>query len=294
MAKALPARVLVTGAHGLVGRVVVTELSARGVDVVRVVRKPSSSDRREVVVDLRQPAAALLRSVEAAPSAVVHLAAAVPHWPQYSDNDSTAAATRAMDLCVGNAVRVWQSHFIYASTCGLYDLVDSAWKSEATAVTARSPYFRAKLEGEELALARHATILRISSVYGSGMSPSLVLPRFLDLARRDAVIEVWGDGTREQDFIAAADVADAVVASLATRARGVFNIASGHPMTMVGLAKLVTEAIGAGRVALGRKGDPLVGQTARFRIDKAGLELAWRPVRDLATEVRSLAEQTTA
>lgn len=287
-------RALVTGAGGLVGRDTVSVLRAAGMDVVPVVRAAPPSDPSGVVVDLARGGRPLLAAVAEPPEVVIHLAAAVPHWSRYPDNAVSAAATRAIDAAVLAAARQWGAALIYASTCGLYDPRNAEWKSESAPVAARTPYFGAKLDGEAAALQADAVVLRLAAPYGRGMSPDLVLARFVRTAAAGGSLEVWGSGGREQDFIAVGDVAAAVLAATQRRAAGVFNVASGEPITMKDLANLVVRTLGSGRVVAANRPDPQDDWTARYRIDAARIAFGWSPRSRLAALLPSLARELAA
>lgn len=273
--------VLVTGAAGLVGRAVVARLGLAGLSVIPVVRTgPTPADG--LVTDLRLCSVAdILRRLPAAPSAIVHLAAAVPHWARYADTPVSADATKAMDRTIVELSSRTQAPLIYASTCGLYDPADASWKTEAYPVLPRTPYFHAKLEGERLAAGVDAAILRLSAPYGPGLPPALVLNRFMDQARQGETLQVWGAGSREQDFIAVGDIARAVLSCLIRRQGGVFNIAAGRPISMIELARLVIKAVGGGDVLVGAAPDPAEGHSARYAVIKAARDLDWAPQEDL-------------
>jgi nucleoside-diphosphate-sugar epimerase len=87
------------------------------------------------------------------------------------------------------------------------------------------------------------------------------------------------DGHQRRDFMYVADVASAFVALLDGRATGAFNIASGEPVAVRDVVKLIERTTGVDdRVRFGalptRAGDPevIVGDTRRMRT-----ELDWRP-----------------
>ena len=289
---AMPKSVLVTGAAGLVGRAVVARFAAEGVEVIPVVRVAGSGLRGEVVIDLaRGDGDELISAVARPPQAIVHLAAAVPTRPQYPDNKASAAATRNIDRSVAEAAALWGVNLIYTSSCSLYDPTDPVWKTENFPIDDRTPYFQAKLDGEMIVADLGGTILRISGPVGAGMSPSLVLPRFIECASRGDSIEVWGNGLREQDFIATRDIAEAILAALRLGVGGLFNVASGQPVTMRALAELAVQVVGRGSIANMARVDPLEGQTARYSIAKASRLLGWRPTRDLAEELCRLRKE---
>ncbi len=201
----------------MVGRAVVNAFGSLGVEVCAVVRRKNATDVHSTEIDLANSGARLMELVGSPPMVVVHCAAAVPHWDRYPDNEETASATREMDLSVVQAAESWKARLIYVSTCGLYDPRDPSWKTEESPLIPRSPYFSAKLHGESVVKKCGGIILRISAPYGPGMSPMLVLSRFINGTVAGSPMQVWGKGSREQDFIAAKDVAQAVLAAARVR-----------------------------------------------------------------------------
>lgn len=278
--------VLVTGAAGLLGRSFVNRARQANVPVISVVRKARRAAANEIIHDLTDLRTPLLAAVKVQPTAVVHLAACAP--PRHADNAENARLTELMDRQVADATRAWGARFIYASTCGLYDPIDAAWKDEAAGVDVRTPYFAAKASGEAAALAISGIVLRISSPFGPGMMPSLVLPRFINAAWNGGTIEVWGSGAREQDFISVRDVSDAIFAAMHGGKSGVFNVAKSVPITMADLAALVVDTLARGKVVKGSHADPLEGCTARFNSAKAQREWGWAPKHDLREALPAL------
>jgi UDP-glucose 4-epimerase len=244
---------------------------------VALVRRPFASGGGPfIALDLSKRK--LLGSLSSVPDAIVHLAAAVPHGSGDADTEPLADCTRRIDSMVLEAAELWRSRLIYASGCSLYDAGDPRTKTETSAIAGHTPYLSAKLDGERAAAKLANTcIMRISAPVGPGIDPRAVIATFVERARTRQPIEVWGEGSREQDFIATSDVAEFVAAALERRATGVFNVASGQPISMAQLAKAVCDKIGTGEVCLGGRPDPLEGSTARFDIAAAESAFGWRP-----------------
>jgi nucleoside-diphosphate-sugar epimerase len=209
---------------------------------------------------------------------VVHCAALVPTNPDHPDTPDSAAGTAAVDATVFRAALATGARVVYLSTCGLYDPRTLEPKSEVSRVVPRSPYFSAKLAGEQLfGRLPGTTVLRLSGPVASGMRPHLVLPRFVAAALRGETLTLWGSGSREQDFIAVDDIARLVRLVVDDpAASGIYNAASGRPITMRALADLVVATVRSGAVALADRADPLDGETARYLVEKAG-GLGWVP-----------------
>jgi UDP-glucose 4-epimerase len=278
--------VLVTGANGLLGASVAAHLKRAGHEMLLLSRRRTSADIQEY--DLAGDDASLARDVQRRPDVIIHLAAAVPHALR-PDDELSAAATRRMDLAVEQAARQWEAPVVYASGCSLYDRSDPCFKSETAPVSAETPYLRAKLDGERrFSQISGACVMRVSSMVGPGLRQAVVLARFIEEARAARTLEVWGNGLREQDFVATSDVAEFVAAVVRLRLSGTFNIASGEPTTMLQLANMVVDIVGSGSVSAGGRPDPQEKHRARFSIAAARHEAGWRPRVPLSVAIRAI------
>lgn len=278
-------RVLVTGAGGILGRAVVGLIGSAGWTAFPVMR-PNGTTTFPTSVSIDLTETRLFGNVPQV-EAVVHLAAAVPHNREYRDDPLAGRLTGLIDKNVSDYVDKTGAYVIYSSGCSLYDNTDAGWKSENSAVCPKSDYQRSKYLTEQTLLKKSsACVFRSSTPCGPGIFISTVLARFIDRARQDRPLEVWGRGTREQDFVHAEDVAQFVLMALNRRAKGLYNVASGHPITMEQLAELVVNVIGKGKVVRTGQADPQNGASARFLINKAQAELGWVPNIQLADIVR--------
>jgi nucleoside-diphosphate-sugar epimerase len=294
-------RILVTGAAGLIGRYAVRVLAERPqTEVIAVARRPLAPDPTPratcVAHDLTAPdaAAALARL---GPTVIVHAAAVLP--PRQTGDEAAAAAraNRAIDDAAIVAAGTQGCRLIYLSGTSLYGGAATLCDEQAP-LRARGPYLEEKLRTEEQlrALGQQATVLRVSSPYAFGQRALTVLVRFVTRATRGEELLYYGTGAREQDFIAAADVADAIRAAIDhTHAHGPINVASGRPVSMRTLAELVVSTLGArSRVRAADQPDPEEDSRVRIDIGRAATELAWRPTTSLEDGIRALAAAARA
>ena len=108
-------------------------------------------------------------------------------------------------------------------------------------------------------------ILRPSSIYGRGLSPSKMISRFLAAAATDEVIELSPPFDDAVDFVHARDVAVATIQAVQTEAVGIYNIASGDLSSVRAVAETCIDVVGRGRVKL--TGAPTRAPTLRFGLD---------------------------
>jgi nucleoside-diphosphate-sugar epimerase len=284
--------ILVTGSDGIVGREICKKLQESAIPFLPAThrRKPHTLSQA-LPVDLARdlgPLEGYLPKI----TAIVHLAAAVPHSVSYPDNEVSADYTRRMDRKICDLQSKLGVPVIYMSTCGLYDRsdVDIKHEDDQSQVFIKSPYFAAKADVEKMFLSGGvSTVLRLAAPIGAGIKPQLVLSRFIATARGSGVIKIWGDGTREQDFIDTADVADLILRILDQPRTMVLNVASGVPTSMLKLAEIVVSAIGAGSIVKATQSDPRDGETARYSIERAKECYSWSPARTLIHSIANMA-----
>lgn len=87
------------------------------------------------------------------------------------------------------------------------------------------------------------TILRYGSVYGPGLNQRTALPIFIERARKNEDIYLYGNGMRSQDYVCVDDVIEANLLSANKGIKGIFNIGSGINTTMRELAYTIVEVL---------------------------------------------------
>jgi len=196
-------------------------------------------------------------------------------------------------------LKYWLSkkcHLIYASSCSVYGRAMSTRVSEATVPLPDNYYAISKLIGEHIFLkefyekGRPVTVLRINAPYGYKKERKTVVNIFLEKALRGEPLELMGSGKREQDFIYADDVARAFWAALVNKKYGVFNIASGHSVTMRQLAKLIVQTVhSSSDITFARQPDPQQRVKVKIDIKRSQNELSFELKYSLKDGLREMA-----
>ena len=299
--------VIVTGAVGFLGGHLARLLSQHGYHVLRIARARPADDSALPYLPWDLATSGAIRAgiahfPESRRPVVAHFAAALPATASANDEAEAAILNRRIDDLLFSECVELGCPILYASAATAYSPLAERPQSEADALHPRGPYTAGKLESESLGLAMAGrsgvpfSSLRISAPYGSGQRARTVLQYFVERALRDLPLTYYGSGSREQDFIHATDVARAVLAVLQRDRHGIFNIASGHVVTMRRLAEIVVRAVPGCRSAIEAAGreDPQEGFRARVSIAKAERELGWTPTMSLADGVRHLADVVRA
>ena len=116
-----------------------------------------------------------------------------------------------------------------------------------------SPYGYSKLRGEMYGriLADEYgfsfTALRYFNTYGVRQTPSDyvgVLTSFINMILEGRAMTVYGDGEQTRDLVWVEDVAEANVLAARSNVEGIFNVGSGHEVSINELARMVQECIG--------------------------------------------------
>jgi nucleoside-diphosphate-sugar epimerase len=286
------ARVLVTGATGLIGRHAPAALAAQGFEVHATARAPAPGAAAGVSAwharDLFEAGAAAELIEAVRPSHLLHLAWSTQPGEFFESelNDRWLEASEALLDAFTDA---GGERFVGAGSCAEYDWSAPAPFSEAgTPLRPATRYGRAKAALRELAEARAAdggpavAWGRIFLLHGEHEDPARLVPSIV-CALLEGRTAASGPPERRLDLLHAADVAGGLAALTAATVTGAVNVASGDA---VGVGELL-ERLGAltGRSDLlapgalpGRAGEPdaLVADVSRL----TG-EVGWRPSLDL-------------
>lgn len=260
---------LVTGGAGFIGSHIVRRLIEQG-DDVRVLDNLSTGilrnledvrDKIEFIHgDLREVAA--VRTAVAGVSTIFHHAAEPSAPRSIADPETTYAINVAGMLTLMLAARdAGVKRFVFASSSAVYGNDPAMPKRESMIPAPISPYASSKLAGEGLcqvfteAYGLESVALRYFNVFGPRQDPNsayaAVIPKFLDAIGRGEAPRIFGDGEQSRDFIYVDDVVEAnlLAAETPEAAGGVFNIASGHALTLNKTLALIERLTGVATAA---------------------------------------------
>lgn len=244
-------RILVTGGAGFIGSHLTDHLVAQGHDVVvadimmrgNKISKSSMAKIEFHDVDVRNREAMIKLSTGC--EYIYHFAA-VLGVDIVADNpvETMETEVKGMQNIADAALLNGVSKVIYASTSGIYghSAISESVKEDIT-VDPRTSYAMAKRYNEIYLKALHeekglnSVSLRFFNVYGPRQDNRMVIPRFIEQAKSNMPITVFGSGKQTRDFTFIDDTIKACML-LAEKSTGseVFNIANENEQTILELA----------------------------------------------------------
>lgn len=283
------AKILVTGASGLLGSHVCDLLVGKGHEVLGLTRTRAAPGQF-VRVDLTNYEE--LGKIQGRFDAVVHLAALLPEpsrSPTMHDwfEQNAGSTLGLLRFCVERGVK----RFVLASTWSVYgDPTKRGSVSETTEPEPADGYSLSKLAAEMLCApfafvhGLGTTILRFGYIVGRGMREDTVVRTFLASVRDGRPLRLLNGGADATDLVAACDAASAVELAL-RRGEGIFNIGGGAPVLIRDLANACGAATGR-KVELTFEPMLRAPRTMWMEIGKSAEQLGWRPTASLSETLR--------
>ncbi|MFE7580051.1 SDR family oxidoreductase [Streptomyces gardneri] len=295
--------VLVTGAHGYLGSVLMGELDSRGYRTVGVDNGLMSDVRvplrhgSYVDADIRKcdDWAPILDEVDA----VVHLAAIVGDPACGLDEDlawqtNYLATVSLTEACRRHGVR----DFFFASTCSNYGLSFGEAAGLHTALHPQSVYAESKIYSEHHLLSNagegfRPRILRLSTLYG--LSPRMRFDLSINVMTAHAVnrgeITVNG-GFQWRPFLHVRDAAEAFIRAIEARPASPLSVwncgSAAQNHRIIDIAEIIAAEVQGAQI-LRREAD---ADSRDYLVDFAGIgeDLGFTPSRGVVEEVRLLAQ----
>jgi UDP-glucose 4-epimerase len=294
--------IVVTGASGLLGSRVVPLLcrSFPNSHIITITRHrdpaAAAGDGEALFGDLRDQRT--WAQIPTGVTCIIHLAAVIP-WKNEDRQRETVIADNVIpieNLLEASATFPRLKQIIYSSSVSVYS-PSRSWLTESSPTEPSTLYGMAKLRGESLLADLDGegvtvTSLRLSSLYAAGQYQGTVLPLMVNRARQRQPLLVFGDGARTQDFLHCEDAAGAVLLAFENRARGIYNVGTGTPVTMSELAQTVRRVFADGSLEIAFQSEKEeIDPGIKLDISKAVRELNFKPTISLEKGLQILKQE---
>jgi nucleoside-diphosphate-sugar epimerase len=245
--------ILVTGASGLIGREVTQQLAAQGHKVIALTRDSTDFQNpnvENITMDF-ESSVEFERSLPGGIEAVIHLAQSdkFRDFPAHAREvflTNTLSTVGLLDWAKTTGV----SHFIYASTGGVYS--ESGYSSESH-TPLKSPgeldfYFSTKLSSESFVQCYSdifsVAVLRFFFVYGKNQKRAMLMPRLYDSIKSGSPVFLEGPNGFSFNPVHVSDAARALVSSVKNPRSLIANIAGPEILTLRDACEILAKRIG--------------------------------------------------
>jgi UDP-glucose 4-epimerase len=198
-------KILITGIQGFLGNRLM-EMLCKDFNVFGMAKKSSINN------DVPVFSSANLDAINLEPNYLIICHAAVSSGNEKQDNDILYDAN--VKLTEQLVYKFNTSKIIYISTASIFS-GNQVIINERSLASPSNGYSISKYWAEKIVLnTKRATVLRLSSLFGVGMSENTIIPNYTKQALTNSIIEVWGEGKRNQNYIHVDDVCRYIIKSV--------------------------------------------------------------------------------
>jgi UDP-glucose 4-epimerase len=281
-------RAVVTGASGFIGTALLRYLRAGGWTVVAVDRRPSP-DPEQPSRQLDVAQAGALDGLLDDRTVIFHMAASADVAGSVANPRHDFDNTFRGVFEVLEAARHAGSRVVFPSTASIFDASNPLPLAERAFARPTSPYAAGKLGGEAYCHAYHRSfgvdvrIARLFSVYGVGMFRFAIHDIIRKIQQDHQELTILGDGQQVRDYLFIDDAVRGLTMVATEGAAGEeYNVASGIPVQLLDLARLIAELMGHPKIRIRTTGRSFAGDTPRWYADITKVRaLGFEPCMDL-------------
>ena len=243
-------RILVTGGNGYLGRHLAERLKGEGADVF-IIDKFGDTSTKTFILDITVSKAVQDAVAKIQPNIIFHLAASLNRERNFDRFEETNRVNLKGTQNLLFALQgIDYQNFIFASTSEIYGS-NVAPFVETQLPDAASPYSLTKVFAENFintfskTYGKGFTTLRLFNFFGKNMSPKFFIPQMIHTLQKNETFEMT-EGGQKRDFLYVDDVVSAMVLAARQPATNeIFNVCSGHAVSLKELVLEVKKKLGS-------------------------------------------------
>ena len=176
------------------------------------------------------------------------------HWTKdYMDLDSKADKNKICIHLAGNNIissmdgseivltkylaDLFGSNLVYISSSYIYGKNHKSLITESDSLDMVDNYSRSKANCEEIVINNSGSVLRLSNVYGSGMTNNIFNHIYREFMGQNNIVEIK-NALNSRDFIHVSDICSAIITYIADIKPGIYNIGTGEATSIKDLCDI--------------------------------------------------------
>lgn len=231
-------KILIMGANGFLGRNFLMKIkeTIKPINIYAVYNK----NKNNIPPDVKLLHLSEINKIEESIDVIFHFGSHIPNEKTIDKHDYINQISLVNLLLE----KFPTSKVIYSSTVSVYP-ANGNFHNEHSSITPQNIYAETKALEEKLIMQfdRYA-IIRYSSLFGVGMNKGTIIPFCLDSATQKGVINLYGDGSREQDYIFIADAVQILLKAI-DAPNGIYLGVNGMVQSNLQLAQIIAENLNA-------------------------------------------------
>ena len=178
-------------------------------------------------------------------------------------------------------------HVVYLSSALVYDFNNPDYKNgnNMELIKASSIYQESKIECEKIVLEQGGTVLRMTNIFGPGMSKYNIFSDIINQLKTNNPI-ILKNLSSVRDFLWIEDAIEAIIQANKKKVKGIFNIASGRSINIEKLVgKILKIANKSEKEVIGKEKN-LGTLNVKININKSKEYLDWEPRTSLENGIK--------
>jgi len=231
-------KVLVIGSNGFIANNLINQLKKE-----HYVVGAYNFNKQNLCEDINHISIDKLDSLDSEFDQVYLLSAFIPVG-QISNSERKSMFEANVELVDLVCKKYANSKIIYCSTVSVYNL-KGAEIFESDNEGGLNEYGLSKMWGERIIrTTKNYSIVRLSSVYGTGMKLNTIIPTYISQAIKNNEIKIWGNGSRKQNYIHATDAVNFLISASVLGENDVFLGTACESVSNFQLAEIISNKTG--------------------------------------------------